>query len=200
MTDTGASLPGTVNPNGADATYTVRVRADAVVRSITTPDDAGLGSSPVSVSASVTGLSSNTTYYYRLVASNSAGATFGTVRSFRTTGTAQAPAAGTGPASAVTSTGAALAGQVNPQGSQTAYAFEYGTSTAFGSLTPVVALDDADGLEAVGATLSGLAAGTTYFYRVVASNAAGTTFGGWWRSRPPTARSRRWRRPAPRPP
>jgi hypothetical protein len=48
-----------------------------------------------------------------------------------------APTAVSGAASAVTDTGARLAGIVSPNATATNYTFEYGTSTAFGSMTPV---------------------------------------------------------------
>jgi len=176
--NTTASLSGTVNPNGVATTFTFEFGTSTAFGSITTPTSAGAGTSPLSVTANLSGLAPNTTYFYRLVATNSSGVTStGIVRSFRTTGTASPPVALTGAASAITTSGATLNGQVNPRGSQTAYTFEYGTSTAFGSLTPVVALDNADALEPVSATLTGLAPNTTYFYRTVATNAAGTTAG-----------------------
>jgi phosphodiesterase/alkaline phosphatase D-like protein len=77
----------------------------------------------------------------------------------------------------VTSSSADGPGAVNPHGQQTRYTFEYGPSLSFGSISPVVALDDADALEPVAASLTGLSPGTTYYYRLVATNASGTTFG-----------------------
>jgi hypothetical protein len=178
IADTSATTAGTVNPSGFATTYVFEYGPSSSFGSISTPDGSGAGTSPVAVTAGLAGLQPNTTYYYRVVATNAAGTTFGNVLTFRTTGgTAVAPTAITLAASAITTTGAGLAGQVNPNGQQTAYTFEYGTTTAFGTITPVVALDDADALEPVAATLSGLAPDTTYYYRVVATNGTGTTLG-----------------------
>ena len=178
VSGSGASLAGTVNPNGVATAYIFEYGTSLSFGAITPPTSAGSGSSPVAVSESLAGLSAATTYYYRLVATNSNGqTTFGVVRSFRTTGTGQAPVAVTGAASAITISGATLNGQVNPRGSQTSFTFEYGTSLTFGNITPVVALDDADAFEPVSATLSGLASNTTYYYRTVATNATGTSIG-----------------------
>ena len=77
----------------------------------------------------------------------------------------------------MTNVSATLPARVNPSGQQTAFTFEYGTSTAFGAITTVVALDDAFADEPVSASLTGLTADTTYYYRVVATNATGTTVG-----------------------
>jgi phosphodiesterase/alkaline phosphatase D-like protein len=174
---TTATLSGTVNPNGVATTFVFEFGTSTAFGSITTPTSAGAGTNPVNLTANMSGLAPNTTYYYRVVATNSVGTSTGIVRSFRTTGTASPPVALTGNASAVTTSGATLNGQVNPKGSQTYYTFEYGTSTAFGQITPVVALDDADALEPVSASLTGLAPNTTYLYRTVATNATGTTAG-----------------------
>src|SRR5438132_8378511 len=48
---------------------------------------------------------------------------------------AGAPSATTGPALSVTSTSANLTGSVNPNGQSTTYAFQFGTTTGYGSQT-----------------------------------------------------------------
>ena len=90
-----------------------------------------------------------------------------------------APAVTTSAASGVTDTAATLNGTVNPEGAGTAYQFQYGTSTSYGSAAPASPATAGSGSSPVGesAVLSGLAAGTTYDYRLVATNAAGTTDG-----------------------
>jgi phosphodiesterase/alkaline phosphatase D-like protein len=177
LTGTTASLSGTVNPGGAATNFTFEFGPTLSFGSITTIPSAGSGTTDVPVTGSLAGLTPNTTYYYRLVATSSVGTSFGAVRSFTTTGPAQAPTAVTGGAGSITNTSATLAGQVNPNRQQTAYTIEYGTTTAFGAITPVVALDGANGLEPVSAAVSGLSPDATYVYRVVATNATGTTAG-----------------------
>lgn len=74
---------------------------------------------------------------------------------------------------------AKLGALVNPGGIQTSYRFEYGPTGAYGSSTPFPEGSVGEGLEshAVWASASGLAPGSTYHYRVVASNEVGTVYG-----------------------
>ena len=74
---------------------------------------------------------------------------------------------------------AKLGALVHPGGIQTTYRFEYGPTSAYGSSTPHPEGSVGEGLEshAVWAAASGLAAGSTYHYRVVASNELGTVYG-----------------------
>ena len=89
----------------------------------------------------------------------------------------QPPAATTGAAQSLTTTGATVTGSVNPNGQATTYHFDYGTSTAYGSSTATANLPAGTTAAAVSAVLSGLTPGTTYHYRVVAGNGSGTTTG-----------------------
>jgi len=89
-----------------------------------------------------------------------------------------APTVATGGATAITSTSATLNGSLNPQNQATSYHFEYGTTSGYGSATPNQALSASDSTShAVSADVSGLTPGATYHYRLVASNASGTTAG-----------------------
>jgi hypothetical protein len=87
------------------------------------------------------------------------------------------PVVTTGAADSVTRTSAAVHGTVNPERLGTSYHFEYGISTAYGTSTPVGDAGAGTADVPAGATLTGLAAGTTYHYRLVATNAGGTTQG-----------------------
>jgi hypothetical protein len=87
---------------------------------------------------------------------------------------AQPPLATTGPPSAVAQTNATLSGTVDPRGEQTTYRFETGTTPAYGTST---APGTAAGAGPVAAAVGGLARGTTYHFRLVATNASGTTAG-----------------------
>jgi phosphodiesterase/alkaline phosphatase D-like protein len=177
VADTSADLAGSVNPNASATNYTFEYGPSLSFGSITPVLGAGSGTGATAESASLAALTPSTTYYYRLVATSAAGTTFGAVASLTTTGPPAPPVAVTGTASGVGAASATLAGQVDPEGQATAFTIEYGTTTAFGAITPVVELDSASTLEAVSATASGLAPGTTYFYRVVAANPTGGSVG-----------------------
>jgi len=88
-----------------------------------------------------------------------------------------APAATTGPATAVTDRAATLSGSVNARGVPTNYHFEYGPTTAYGSNTPIADADSGRSAVAAAVTLGGLSPATTYHYRLVATNAGGVTTG-----------------------
>jgi hypothetical protein len=87
-----------------------------------------------------------------------------------------APAATTGPASAVTDRSATLSGSVSANSVPTSYWFEYGPTTAYGGTTPATDAGSG-GAVAATATLGGLSPATTYHYRLVAANSGVTTKG-----------------------
>ena len=80
------------------------------------------------------------------MATNAAGTTAGPVVAF-TTGPGGPPVVTTGAASSVTATSAMLNGTVNPNGAQTAYTFEYGTTNAFGSISAVESAGQVSGAQ-----------------------------------------------------
>jgi hypothetical protein len=88
-----------------------------------------------------------------------------------------APAVTTDPAAAITRTGATLNASVDPNGSETTYHFEYGTTTAYGLQTPDASAGAGADPAARSAAVTGLTPDTTYHFRVVAANAAGTVNG-----------------------
>jgi hypothetical protein len=92
-------------------------------------------------------------------------------------GTGLPPAASvtTGPVGEIAGTYVTLNGTVVSQGPGTFY-FQYGKSAAYGEATPSLPLASSSSAQVLAATLS-LSPGTTYHYRLVASNLAGTVYG-----------------------
>jgi hypothetical protein len=87
------------------------------------------------------------------------------------------PQASTRAASGVHSTSATLHGSINPRGAKTTYYFEYGTSKSYGKQTAKRTLAAGTKARAVAISIAGLKPATTYHFRVVARNAAGTAAG-----------------------
>ena len=121
------------------------------------------------------GLTRGRLYHYRLVATSDAGTSRGADQTFSTI---TAPAAVTGAASSIGLTSAKLNGTVTPNGQATSWYFEYGTSTSYGTKTSAKSAGSGTSAVKVAASLTGLRRTTTYHYRLVASNASGTTVGG----------------------
>jgi hypothetical protein len=111
----------------------------------------------------------------------SGSATFSMLTNFSPSGQLiGAPTVVTGSASGVSQSAAALSGSVNPNGGPVSDChFDWGTTTAYGQ-TAACASSPGSGTTAVAvsAALSGLAASTTYHFRVVATNPSGTSAGG----------------------
>src|SRR5207248_8764899 len=80
-------------------------------------------------------------------------------------------------ASGITQSAATIFGAVNPEGRATSAWFDHGTTTAYGSTTPVGSAGSGTAAVARSANLVLLSAGTTYHYRLVASSSAGTRAG-----------------------
>ncbi len=90
---------------------------------------------------------------------------------------AVSPSVETLPASPVGETTATLKGKINPNGLETKYFFESGTTTSYGTKTVEVSAGSGSSAIEKGQAISGLKANTLYHYRIVASNSSGTSQG-----------------------
>lgn len=128
------------------------------------------------VSAKLSGLAPDTTYHYKVVAINFNGSATSPDLTFATGGPPRVSAES---ASSITETTARLSALVNPNLSNTTYHVEYGPTSAYGFKTGESALVGGDETNhSVSEDLTGLSPGTTYHYRVVATNGVGSTPGG----------------------
>jgi phosphodiesterase/alkaline phosphatase D-like protein len=174
-----ATLNGSVTPNGLATTAWFEYGTDPNLTTSFSTTNQPLGSetSNVAVNATLSGLSTETTHYFRLAASNSAGTTRGSILSF-TTGAATTVT--TLPVSSLGAIVATLNGSVTPPGLETAAWFEYGTDPLLNTSISTASQPLGSGTANVpfNETISGLSAGNiTYYFRVAASNSAGTTRG-----------------------
>lgn len=171
VTDTQASLAGTVNPQGELTSYAFQYGTTTAYGQQSGLSSAGSGTADTAVRADLVGLTPGTTYHYRVIATNASGTTVGADRTFTTTGTAPppppAPSATTGTVRADAGS-AVVSGSVNPNGLATSYYFEFGTTANYGQQTPPQGAGSGSSSVSVSATLSGLQANTTYHYRLVA--------------------------------
>ncbi len=90
---------------------------------------------------------------------------------------AAAPTATTGPATSIGATTATVTGSVVPGGEATTWYIQYGTTTAYGSQTTKANAGSGTAAVNITSNLASLKAGSTYHYRVVASNGTGTVHG-----------------------
>ena len=85
------------------------------------------------------------------------------------------PDASTGKASKLTRTTALVSGSINGEGKAASYSFQWGESEALGQATS--SQNAGTGEEKVSATLTGLHAGRTYYFRILAENENGANHG-----------------------
>jgi len=177
ISSSGATLNGTVNANNDNATVTFEYGLTTAYGEIATADQSPVvGNSFTSVSAAITSLTGNTTYHYRLVAQNGSGTTNGSDKTFFTG--AAAPTAITGNVTEIGSTIATLNGTVIANNAATTVTFEYGLDASYGrSAEADPNLVSGSTNTDVNSILTGLVHSTTYYYRIVAVNSAGTTNG-----------------------
>jgi hypothetical protein len=191
ITRTTATFSGTVNPTGVATTYYFAYISEAGYQAALAkgaPNPYAEGETTVTVSAGsgdepqavgpipASAMLPETTYRYALVASNELGVTIGPDETVRTLSSTP-PTVTTGGASAVSQNGATLSGTVSTNSLQTEYGFEIATEA--GNYGPVTGLGSVGGAltETVTLTLSELQPGTTYHYRVTATNADGASYG-----------------------
>jgi len=176
VTPEGAVLEAEVNPSFGPTVIRFQYGTSISYGSRTPPSES-IGEDGVDhlAKGSITGLQPATTYHYRVLAVNFSGLATGPDETFNTTGL---PTVAATVAAAISRTTATLSAQVKPGFSPTTYRFEYGTGTSYGENTPESASIGSDNFaHEVSASLAGLAPGTTYHYRVLATNSVGTTDG-----------------------
>jgi hypothetical protein len=139
----------------------------------TTAAQTKTGNTSLLIAANISGLSASTTYHFRIVATNGGGTRYGSDQTFTTTGP---PSGTTNPATNVASSSATLNGSVNPHGLTTTVRFQYGRTASYGSTT-ANQTKTGNTTQNVAANISGLAASTTYHFRIVATNSSGTRYG-----------------------
>lgn len=88
------------------------------------------------------------------------------------------PTVTTSGASNATFSSVIVYGYVDPHGLSTGYVFQYGTTSGYGGQTPLAPAGNGTISIKLSQTISGLQPGTTYHYRIVAVNSAGTANGG----------------------
>jgi hypothetical protein len=183
LTASGAVLNGTINPQGANGeagfywgtdptmgTYSAQCyfynppTCPVVTANFTTQ----------SFAYQLTGLASNTTYYFRMVFYDTDNGKFryGAITSFKT----KDPMVTTLAATSLTASGAVLNGTINPQGANGEAGFYWGTDPTMGTYSaqcyfynpptcPVVTANFTT--QSFAYQLTGLASNTTYYFRMV---------------------------------
>ncbi|MBI2045955.1 MAG: hypothetical protein HYT28_00840 [Parcubacteria group bacterium] len=176
----GALMRGYVNPRGSTDTVAWFEWGKTIPFTNTTPSMT-LGGDSGTVSFPLNSLEENTRYYYRIVAVNSAGMSYGSTVDFKTGAVKESVSRG---APSVTTINAeqegggyivVLKGYVDTKNVQTRTWFEYGKTTSLGRTTS--RSDPRKESGSFSETLSGLEQGVVHYYRAVASNDNGVAYG-----------------------
>ncbi len=185
ITSTTATLNGNITSDGG-ATISARgfvyaiSNADLIIENTAADTVIVSGTATGTFDEEITGLTAGTIYFYAAYAINSVDTTYGEVQSF-TTLAPVAPTASTTAASDITSTTATLNGNITSDGGATitARGFVYAISNA--DLTiGVMGVTDVVVSGTTGVfteNITGLTAGTAYFYAAYAINSVDTTYG-----------------------
>jgi hypothetical protein len=172
-TTTAGTLNATIDPNGGEVT-----ECDFEYGINTSYGSGKLPCQPAThfgttadVSAELTGLTTATTYHYRVVAHDANGVKYGADQTYTPS---EAVGLTTEPATEVTEAGATFNASFVGNGEETHYYFEWGRTEAYVNKTAVAAVSPGPGsAEALSAKQEALAPFSTYHYRVVATNGPG---------------------------
>jgi len=175
VASSSATLNGSLDPHGLTTSVYFQYGTTTSYGSTTTMQSQ-TGNTFRNISANISSLTAGTGYHYRIVATNSAGTTYGADRTFTTLTATGAPVVTTSSATNVTSSSATLNGSLDPHGVTTTVYFQYGTTTSYGHTTPMQS-QTGNTFRNISANISGLSTHTTYHFRIVATNSGGTRYG-----------------------
>jgi hypothetical protein len=139
-----------------------------------TVDGSGIGM----FTSLLTGLSSNTSYYVRAYATNSAGTTYGAYQIFKTSAATTPTGVSTSAISSVTQTTASSGGTISNDGGAaiTSRGVCYSTFTSSPTIYDSTT-SNGSGIGSFTSSLTGLSPNSTYYVRGYATNSAGTAYG-----------------------
>ena len=178
ITTSSASGGGNVTSDGGGSVTSRGVCWSSSTSTPTTSSSStSSGSGIGSFSSSLTGLSSNTTYYVRAYAINSAGTAYGSVVSFRTS-TVSLPTISTNSISSITTSSASGGGNITSDGggSVTSRGVCWSSSTSNPTTSNSI-VSNGSGIGSFSVSITGLSSNTTYYVRAYATNSAGTAYG-----------------------
>jgi hypothetical protein len=184
QTATSGTVSATVGPNGGtDVTY-CRVdygTGEAYGSTVPCTPDPGAASfsAPTEITAPLAGLTSETTYHYRVVAESGGGKKYGADQTYTPHGVVGLTTEG---ASGVTESSATLNGSLLGTGTPLHYYFEWGPTTAYGNTSAAPPGAAGGSPSGPGRTqlqfdATGLTPYSTYHYRIVATDGSGTSHG-----------------------
>jgi hypothetical protein len=181
VSSTSATVTATVNPIGADTTVkfcyaTTSATSGGALQNCTLtaqPTNASdanklTGTSPVGLTPfQITGLPPGTTHYWQTVTTSSWATTYGSVSSFTTSAP---PIISTAAATNVATNSATVNGFIDPENNSVTTSFCYGTSLTLENCTSLSGTPSSlsgSSNTAISLGLTGLTAGTTYYYKTV---------------------------------
>lgn len=177
VANTTALLHAMVNPEGSSTRYLFEYGLTAAYGSLSGTGNAGHGTKALSVQLTAPRLNPGTVYHYRIDATNKLGTSVGLDRTFTTTGHPP-PGAITGGPLNIAKTIVTLTGTVVTNSQTTSFVFEYGTTPSYGLQTVTANATASLVPTPVSQTITALAPGTTFHYRLVASHAGGAPEAG----------------------
>ena len=158
VTDSGVTLSGTINNSDKSLTCGIIYGTNSSLSSSSGTNKSTTSSGAFSVS--LTGLSPNTTYYYRAYVVVDGEYKYGEVSSFKTI---KEVTVSTGSATDVTDSGATLSGTINNSDKSLTCGIIYGTSSSLSSSSGTKQSTTSSGIYTI--TISDLNPNTTYYYR-----------------------------------
>lgn len=174
---TTATVSATVSARGSESATTLRYGTSSLLGVGT---DVAIGSqsgiAAQAITHELTSLSPGITYYYRFTSTNALGTATSLVGTFTTKGAK--PTVTTGGATAQVFE-ASVTAEVNANDVDATVSFEYGTDPQLANASTAKVSDAVTGSTAksVSVSLTKLAAGTVYYFRVLGSNAVGSSAG-----------------------
>ena len=179
VSNTTATIGATINANNLNTRDTFQFGLTTSYDSTRSPGTLITGSTDAVRSISLIGLTPNTTYHYRVKATNSAGQTVSKDTLFKTTALATPIITLVG-SSNITNTSAKINATINANGTPTdTIRVYYGTSTSYTdsiAMSPSIATGTTNKVSTV--TISGLTKGALYHYQVKTKNSAGSSESG----------------------